>query len=492
MKELMCLTPLDFKPEYTLETFEKLIKPLRLKKVPIIVFETMHKRKDGTLYPVSIRLQLMHEEFDPVFVAVIEDISERKHADAVLKQIVVGTSAAIGDDFLKSLVKNLATSLDVKYAFIGELTGDQWERVTTRAVWANGALAENFEYDWKGTPCENVMVDNICYYPNNAQALFPQDLLLVEMGVESYLGVALYDNEKKIGGFLVVLHDEEISEGMDPKAILQVFANRVEAELERRKAERKLEKYLGDLERLVSERTAALEKSNQNLSDFAFIAAHDLQEPLRKVTMFGNMLKKSNQDLDEKSCDCIDRMQSAITRMQSLIDDLLVYSKLSTQDLPYVKIDLNRIVENTLTDLETQIHQARGTINVDKLPDLEANPVQMHQLFQNLISNALKYRKEDVDPVINISSRSNDNGVVTISVEDNGIGFDEKYKDRIFQLFQRLHGNNAYGGTGIGLAICKKIIDRHHGTITVNSTPGGGAIFKFSLPEMQARNVEGN
>ena len=145
-----------------------------------------------------------------------------------------------------------------------------------------------------------------------------------------------------------------------------------------------------------------------------------------------------------------------------------------------------------MLDLETRIHLSRGTINVDKLPDIEADPVQMRQLFQNLISNALKYRKEDVAPVVNISSRSGDNGFVTIRIEDNGLGFDEKYKERIFQLFQRLHGRTAYEGTGIGLSICKKIIEHHNGTITVSSTPGVGTSFIVSLPKKRAQHVGGN
>ncbi len=441
-------------------------------------------RKDGSSFPVEYTSTPIYEEGKLAgAVVVFKDISERKYADDVLKQIVVGTSAAIGDDFLKALVKNLATSLRVKYAFIGELTGGKPEKVVTRAVWANGALAENFEYGLKDTPCENVVSNKACYYPNDVQNLFPKDLLLVEMGVESYLGVPLYDNEKKGRGLLVVLHDAEIPESIDPQAIMQVFANRIEAELERHDAQMKLDKHLNDLERLVGERTAALETSNQNLSEFAFIASHDLQEPLRKVILFGDRLGELNRGLDEKSRDYINRMQGATVRMQDLIDDLLLFSKLTTYSSPFVKIDCNKIIEGTLSDLEARVNESRGTINVDKLPDIEADSFQMRQLFQNLIGNALKYRKEDVDPVINISAQPDGNGNVVIKIEDNGIGFDEKYKDKIFQLFQRLHGKNAYGGTGMGLAICKKIVEHHSGSMTVDSTPGVGTAFQVSLPK---------
>lgn len=447
------------------------------------VADEVYWRKDGSSFSVEYTSTPMYEKGKLTgAVVVFKDISERKRADEVLKQIVMGTSAAIGDDFLKSLVKHLATSLNVKYAFIGELGGEHLDKVITRAVWANGKLVENFEYFLKDTPCENVMKSHVSYYPNNVQSLFPKDLLLVEMGVESYLGVPLYDNEKKGRGLLVVMHDEEISESINPEAILQVFANRIEAELERYDAQMKLEKHLGSLERLVSERTAALEKSNKSLSDFAFIASHDLQEPLRKVNMFGDMLQETNQGLDEKSCDMIHRMQNATTRMQSLIDDLLRFSRLTSNDLPFVKVDCNNVIKGTLSDIETSIIESRGTVNVGELPKIDANLFQIRQLFQNLISNSLKYRKKDVDPVINISAQAGDSKKVVIKIEDNGIGFEEKYKERVFQLFQRLHGKSDYGGTGIGLAICKKIVELHNGTINVNSTPDVGTTFEVSLP----------
>jgi len=297
----------------------------------------------------------------------------------------------------------LATLLNVKYALIGELNRDRPEKVITLALWVDGELAENIEYDLRDSPCENVWGGKLCYYPKNIQKLFPKDQQLPEMGIESYLGVPLHDSDKKCGGLLVVMHDKEISESLNPEAIMQVIGNRIEAELERHKAAMELEKHLYDLEKLVGKRTAALKKSNQSLSDFASIASHDLQEPLRKVMMFGDRLKELNQNLDEKSCDYIDRMQSATFRMQSLINDLLEFSKLTTEDSPFVKIDFNKIIEGTLSDLEARIDRTQGTINVDTLPEVEAYPVQMYQLFQNMVCNALKYRKDDVDPVNKIS-----------------------------------------------------------------------------------------
>ena len=228
-----------------------------------------------------------------------------------------------------------------------------------------------------------------------------------------------------------------------------------------------------------------LKRSNQELQDFTSIASHDLQEPLRKVIIFGDRLKEKTESLDDAGCDYIDRMQNATMRMQVLLDDLLSYSRLAVQPRAFGQVDLNSIVEECLSDLEYRIVHAKGTVNVEDLPTLQADPSQIGQLFQNLIGNALKYHRVGISPVINIYSQSSEDGKIEIVFEDNGIGLEKKYSERIFQPFQRLHGRSEYEGTGIGLAICKKIVDRHNGTITVKSTLGEGSKFILTLPEKQ-------
>src|ERR1700686_5087963 len=248
-----------------------------------------------------------------------------------------------------------------------------------------------------------------------------------------------------------------------------------------------------------------LERSNGELQDFAQIASHDLQEPLRKILAFGDRLKaKAGESLDEESRDYLQRMCNAAARMQILITDLMTFSRVETKAQTFVAADLGVIAGEVSADLETLIEQTGGRVEIDELPTIDADPVQMRQLLQNLIGNSLKYYRAGVPPVVRIYSQKLDErrresitksgalaGQLTqILVADNGIGFDEKYLDRIFTMFQRLHKKGEYEGTGVGLAICRKIVDRHSGTITARSRPGEGTTFVVTMPVKQPKEVE--
>jgi light-regulated signal transduction histidine kinase (bacteriophytochrome) len=239
-----------------------------------------------------------------------------------------------------------------------------------------------------------------------------------------------------------------------------------------------------------------LQRSNRELQDFAYVASHDLQEPLRKVQTFADRLTtKYAASLEGNGLDYLERMRNAASRMQTLIQDLLSFSRVTTKAQPFVPVDLEQITRDVLSDLEVKIEETGATVDTHGLPKIDADPLQMRQLIQNLVGNALKFRQADVAPVIKLSAtngRSNGSGpIYTITVEDNGIGFDEKYLDKIFTVFQRLHGRAEYEGSGIGLAVCRKIVERHHGTLTAESKPGAGAKFIFSLPSHQP-NAEVN
>jgi PAS domain S-box-containing protein len=234
-----------------------------------------------------------------------------------------------------------------------------------------------------------------------------------------------------------------------------------------------------------------LSRSNEELQQFAMIASHDLQEPLRKIKTFGDRLKATCEDaLTPKGRDYLMRMQNAAQRMQALIEDLLALSRVTTRAQPFVPVNLFQITQEVLSDLEIRIQQTSATISVEELPTINADPLQIRQLLQNLIGNALKFHRPEVPPVVRIYSQdlNNESDLMVnvkkcqIVVQDNGIGFDEKYLDRIFNVFQRLHGRSEYEGTGIGLAICRKIAERHHGTITAAAQPGNGAKFIVTLP----------
>ncbi|MFQ4140922.1 PAS domain-containing protein [Chlorogloeopsis sp. ULAP02] len=235
-----------------------------------------------------------------------------------------------------------------------------------------------------------------------------------------------------------------------------------------------------------------LARSNDELQEFAFVASHDLQEPLRKIKTFGDRLKLIASDsLSAQALDYLERMQNATRRMQTLIEDLLTLSRVTTRAQPFVPVNLFQITQEVLSDLEITIQQEQAKVEVGELPILKADPLQMRQLLQNLIINALKFHSPEEPPVVKIYSQILPTPLDPIAigteqcqiiVEDNGIGFDEKYLDRIFNVFQRLHGRSEYEGTGIGLAICRKIVERHQGSITAESIRGQGAKFIVTLP----------
>jgi light-regulated signal transduction histidine kinase (bacteriophytochrome) len=246
---------------------------------------------------------------------------------------------------------------------------------------------------------------------------------------------------------------------------------------ERKQAENKLQHYASELER-----------SNRELEQFAYVASHDLQEPLRKVQTFSDRLKKIYGSLlDERGQDYLERMRSAAHRMQTMIDDLLSLSRVTTHTGPFVLTDLTLVANEIVSDFEMRVKQTGGRVDISRLPTIEADPVQMGQLLGNLIGNSLKFHRKEMAPIVRVhGSLVNPGGEqCRLSVEDNGIGFDEKYLERIFQPFQRLHGRGSFEGSGIGLATCRRIVERHGGSITARSQPNRGAIFMVTLPTRQ-------
>jgi PAS domain S-box-containing protein len=231
---------------------------------------------------------------------------------------------------------------------------------------------------------------------------------------------------------------------------------------------------------------ARLEASNRDLQDFAYVASHDLQEPLRKIQAFGDRLRaKCGDALGETGRDYLARMSDAAARMQTLINDLLSFSRVTTKAQPFAPVDLDKVLREVLSDLEVRIEQTGARVESGPLGVIDADALQMRQLFQNLIGNALKFHVPGQPPIVRVrGQRLNAESPprLQITVADNGIGFDPKYAERIFGIFQRLHGRGQYEGSGVGLAICKKIVERHGGVITAQSRPGEGATFVVSLP----------
>ena len=236
-------------------------------------------------------------------------------------------------------------------------------------------------------------------------------------------------------------------------------------------------------ERLLATQRLELERSNAALNEFAFVASHDLQEPLRKILSFGERLDLAAGPLLEGDArHSLERVLDASIRMRTLITDVLAYSQIATSAAPFVPTDLGAIAREVMSDLETSIGAMGARVEVGPLPVIDADAVQMRQLLQNLLGNALKFRRKDVAPLVQLQAATGGDGVCAITVTDNGIGFKPEHGEKIFRMFERLHARTRYPGTGIGLAICRRIVERHGGTIAATSIAGQGTTFKVTLP----------
>jgi hypothetical protein len=263
----------------------------------------------------------------------------------------------------------------------------------------------------------------------------------------------------------------------------------LEIEIKERKAS---EEKVKQLNRQLLDNIASLESANKDLDRFAFMASHDLQEPLRKIRMFSDRLFLKYQTMmDDDGKTNISRIQKAAERMQNLITDILTFSKITVDKSGYIETNINQLLEEVLVDLDDEIKSKNAKVFIDKMPVLSVNPGLIKPLFQNLIGNALKYCKKNTEPVVRITSeqgstlngKGRDNiNYCKILIQDNGIGFDQKYAEEIFGMFKRLHHNTEFQGTGIGLALCKKIVEQHKGYISARSKLNEGSTFIISLP----------
>jgi len=267
---------------------------------------------------------------------------------------------------------------------------------------------------------------------------------------------------------------------------------------EKKQAEDVLRRLNVELERRVRERTAQLEeanaalaRSNAELEQFAYVASHDLQEPLRMVGSFAQLLaKRYRGQLDADADDFIGYVVEGAVRMQQLVNDLLTYSRVGRTDKERMPVDCSAVFASACANLATAIEEAGAAVTADRLPTVRGEQSQLLQLFQNLIGNALKFRKDDRPPRVHVGARRQGEEWL-LWVQDNGIGIEAQYAERIFLVFQRLHHRREYPGTGIGLAICKKVVEHHGGRIWVEAEPGRGSTFFFTLPAREEEDAHG-
>jgi len=440
------------------------------------------------------------------FVAVFDVITERKRAEEALQlsesrfRLLSGTAGRLlasqnPQTIVKELCLQVMEHLDC-HAFFNFLVDELVGKLHLNAcAGIPDEEARNIEWlDYGVAVCgcvaregKRIVAEDIFNTPDIRTDL------VKSYGIQAYACHPLKARGKLIGTLSFGTKKRSCFSDED-LALMKMVADQVAAAMEKLSLIDQLRNSRDELELRVQERTAELnrymaklEQSNRALQDFASIAAHDMKEPLRKVISFGNMLRqKSGDSLGPSGNDYLNRMLNATERMQSLLTGLLDYSRVSMAAEPFKEVDLSNLIDEVISDLEVRIVRTGGEINVETLPVVSADPTQMRQLFQNLIGNALKFHKPDEKPIVHVRSVSSTDSECRITVEDNGIGFDEHHLETIFAPFKRLHGRSSqYEGTGMGLAICKKIVERHGGKITAKSSPGQGSTFIIELPAVQ-------
>jgi PAS domain S-box-containing protein len=440
------------------------------------------KRRDGELIYVVENIVGHFNDRGELFEmqGYIFDDSERKEAETRLEE--TGRSLESQKNLLQYIIDSARNShlvyLDRDFNFV---------RV-------NEAYARTCGY----TPQEMVGKNHFALYPHEENEAIFARVRDTGVPVEFHDKPFFFPDQPDRG---TTYWDWTLTPVKDPEGAVKGLVFSLFETTQRKRMEEDLRKSRGELEQRVRERTADLEKANttlrqynrrlealnKELQDFAFVASHDLAEPLRKIQTFGNMvtIRCGEGSFDEASRDYLGRMQKAAARMQNLLNSLLSYSRVTTKAEPIRDTDLRKSVKSALSNLEIMIKEKDARVEVGELPKVWADRVQMIQLFQNLIGNALKFSRERVAPHVKIyaGEAGDAGGAYEIYVEDDGIGFDERYLDKIFLPFQRLHGRSSeYEGVGMGLAICKKIVERHGGRITARSEPGKGSTFIVTLP----------
>lgn len=437
IEELMSLHIFDISKEYNKTKWEADWQELEAKKN--LIFETELIRKDKSIMPVQVVANYFNYGGKKINVTNIFDLTERKVFEETLKE---------NELIYRSLLNNLPQKIFYK------------DRNSVYLI-CNESYASDFGLkpeDMKGK-------NDYEFFPSNLAERYRGD----DREVMELKQISEFDEPYMKEGKEYFIHTTKvpiINEYNQSIGILGIFWDVTTKVL----AERGLKQLLEDLER-----------SNKELEQFAYVASHDLQEPLRMITSYVQLLQKRYKGkLDEEADEFIGFAVDGASRMKVLINDLLTYSRIGTRDLSPENIDSNALVDQALVNLKYSIENSNAIINKDNLPVIKADIIQMIQLFQNLIGNAIKF-SPDKQPEINISAQQINN-YWQFSIKDNGMGISSEYYDKIFEIFQSLHGKTKYGGTGIGLAICKKILERHHGKIWVESELGKGSIFYFTIP----------
>ncbi len=412
---------------------------------------------------------------------IVRDITDRKTQEALLSNIARGVSAQLGESFLNSLVLQLGSELGAGFVLIGVVQPGS-DRVRTLAYCIDGAIAPNYEYPLAGSPSMQALQQRgTVTYAHGAAGRFAEDPGLQSKGIEGFAGTALQDSRGATFGILLAMTRTPIANEALWASVLEIYAARAAAEIERLRAEAEVRELNLSLERRVRERTAELEAANQELESFSYSVSHDLRAPLRAIIGFSGVLRERHgAGFGDEMRRLFGRIEENAARMSRLIDDLLEFSRTGRAELRLRPLEMRAIVDAVVAVLPAEA-TARVSIEIGELPDCDGDGALLRQVWDNLIRNAVKFSARAAAPRVEIGGGRSAAGVEYF-VRDNGAGFDMEYAGKLFGVFERLHTASEFEGTGVGLAIVRRIVLRHGGAVAAEGAPGKGATFRFMLP----------
>lgn len=416
-----------------------------------------------------------------------KEITEEKLKDDAIKLINKRLVTGSFQEHLDNLVAALSEAFDLPYVFIGTPAEDK-KHITTLAFSAQKAIYENVTYDLLKAPCLEIYESNQkVIYSNHLDKIYPDNNAIKAWGVKSYLGYPLFNKNGEVIGHFAFINTVPIKNIDVLQDVMELYASWASSELEHLNNQKVLNQKAKTIENQLVElnqKNQKLEKyieSNMQLENFAYIASHDLKAPIRTIISFSQLLERNLKNkLDADAKEYLDFVVSASRNMRDLIDDLLSYSKINSQPIRRDIFTIGDILMAITAEIQTTIHEKNAVINWDCTYEINADMIKIKQVFQNLITNSIKFQKLDIQPIINISCEENTD-YWQFCVKDNGIGIKAEYHERVFDLFQKIHNKSEFEGTGLGLAICKKIIAQHGGKIWIESTFGEGTTFYFTI-----------
>jgi PAS domain S-box-containing protein len=448
----------------------------------VVAFQAIAQHQEGHTFEAQVFGELVTQDTETLLILMVLDVSEEKRREAQLIDLATGVSGDTGLPFFQSLVRHMSKALGADLVLVGEFQAP--DTVQTLAAYFDDKPVPNVEYRIAGTPCEHAAAHmGDCFFAERLAEQYPMDAFPIGGGYSTYMGVALQDTQGSLIGILKAMWIQPKTSSSELQALMSIFSSRCNAELNRLRRDRDIQRLSDTLEQRVTERTAQLEYLNRELDSFSYTVSHDLKSPLRSINGFMQMLGEQMVDrIRPEDQVVIDRIQGAVDRMSQLIQDLLALARVSQNTLKRQWVDLSQVALDVLK-VEQQRDPGR-VVEIRVAPGLRTfcDPHLSRIVLENLLGNAWKYSRNTACPCIEFfQAQKTDGSDPVFCVRDNGAGFDMSRAERLFKPFNRLHSAREFEGSGVGLATVRRIIERHGGHIKGEGAVGQGSCFQFSF-----------